>query len=98
VIAEWQKLARLQRARVHGVLGQLLAAARHDTADRLHRIRAKTLVVTGDADRMIPPENSGGIAGRIPGARLRILPGAAHDFPTERASETAELLRKFLLS
>jgi pimeloyl-ACP methyl ester carboxylesterase len=55
-------------------------------------------VVTGDADRMIPPENSGGIAGRIPGARLRILPGAAHDFPTERASETAELLRKFLLS
>lgn len=97
VIAEWQKLARLQRARVHGVLGQLLAAARHDAADRLHRIRAKTLVVTGDADRMIPPENSRGIAGRIPGARLHILPGAAHDFPTERADETAELLREFLL-
>ncbi len=97
VLAGWRQLARLQRARVHGVVGQLLAASRHDTTDRLQRIRAKTLVVTGDADRMIPPENSKGIADRIPGARLHILPGAPHDFPTERADETAELLRDFLL-
>ena len=71
--------------------------ARHDAADRLDRIRARTLVVTGDADRMIPPENSERIAERIPDARLHVLSGAAHDFPTERASETAELLRQFLL-
>jgi len=55
-------------------------------------------VVTGDADRLIDPENSRRLAATIPSAELRVLSGAGHDFPTERPAETAGLLREFLLS
>jgi 3-oxoadipate enol-lactonase len=54
-------------------------------------------VITGDADRLIPARSSYALAARIPGAKLVVLPGAGHDFPTERPSETAQHLRSFLL-
>ncbi|MBP2683162.1 MAG: alpha/beta fold hydrolase, partial [Deltaproteobacteria bacterium] len=68
-----------------GYTGQMAAAVTHDAADRLDRIRAGTLVITGDADRLVPPENSARIAGRIPGARLVLLPGAPHRLFAENA-------------
>jgi len=51
-----------------------------------------TLVLSGDADRVIPVENSYRLAGLIPGARLHLLPGVGHAFPLEREEETAGLL------
>ncbi len=64
---------------------QLSAAMTHNAADRLHRIEAGTLVITGDADRLVPPENSSRLAERIPGARLVVLPGAPHRLFAENA-------------
>ena len=55
-----------------------------------------TLVLTGDADRLIPPENSERLAARIPDATLRMVRGAGHDVPTERPAEVAELVLDFL--
>jgi 3-oxoadipate enol-lactonase len=97
VIAEWQALARAEPPRLAGLIGQLTAAARHEATRRLPRIACPTLVVTGDVDRMIPPGNSEIIARAIPGARLRVLSGAPHDFVTVRPRETSELLAEFLL-
>lgn len=97
VIAEWQALARFEPTRFAGLVGQLTAVALHDATRRLPRIACPTLVVTGDLDRTIPPENSELIAQAIPGARLRVLAGAPHDFPTTRPRETVELLVEFLL-
>jgi len=45
---------------------------------RLSDIRAKTLVCCGDADAVVPCENSRILAGRIPAAELAVFPGAGH--------------------
>ena len=62
---------------------QLLAASLHNCHGRLDRIRAPTLVVHGERDRMIPVANARTTADRLPGARLAILPDAGHLYPTE---------------
>ncbi len=40
-------------------------------------------MVHGSADRVIPVENARLMAERIPGAKLRILRGCGHLYPTE---------------
>ncbi len=96
IVETWVQIAASEPRSRRGVAGQLLAAARHATYDLLPHLRAPTLVVSGDADRLIPPENSPRLAARIPGARLAWLRGAPHDFPTERPEETARTLLAFL--
>jgi pimeloyl-ACP methyl ester carboxylesterase len=61
-----------------GYLGQLTAAMSHDTWDGLPSIAVPTLVVHGDADLLVPTANGPLLAGRIPGARLVMVPGAGH--------------------
>ena len=65
---------------LHGLNGQLQAVAGGDTYDRLPQIKAPTLVIVGDSDRLIPPENSRIIASRISGAELVIIKNAGHAF------------------
>lgn len=79
-------------------LRQLLAASLHSTGRRLGQIRCPTLVVTGDGDRLIPPENSRIISRLIPGARLEVVPGAGHAFPLERREYLPPLLTQFFES
>ena len=62
---------------------QMWAGATHDTHRQLARSTAPTLIVHGDEDRMIPIENGRALARRIPGARLRELPGTGHLYATE---------------
>ncbi len=77
-----------------GYLAQLSAAVTHDASSRLEGIRARTLVITGDADRLVNWENSLRIAGRIPGAKLVVLPGAPHRLFAETADAfNVEVLR-----
>jgi 3-oxoadipate enol-lactonase len=97
VVAEWQRIAREQPTRRRGYLGQIGAALRHDASRELGRLRVPTLVVSGDADRLIDVENSQELARLIPGARLEILKGAGHDLPVERPKELAALLTEFCL-
>ena len=68
-----------------GYLAQLSAAVTHDASSRLENVRARTLVITGDADRLVNWENSLRLAGRIPGAKLVVLPGAPHRLFAETA-------------
>jgi len=77
---------------------QLSAAMTHDAADRLHRIEAGTLVITGDADRLVPPENSARLAARIPRAKLVVLPGAPHRLFAENAEVFNQEVLEFLKS
>lgn len=95
LLAEWQALARDQPTRRRSLIAQLAAILRHDTRARLPTITAPTLVLSGDADRLIDVSCSHLLARRIPGARLEILPGAGHDLPAERPAELAALLRDF---
>ncbi|MCJ7515870.1 MAG: alpha/beta hydrolase [Dehalococcoidia bacterium] len=63
-----------------GYAGDGQAIAGHDTYDRLPQIKAPTLVIAGDADRIIPPGNSKILASRIPGAELVMVKNAGHGF------------------
>ncbi len=76
---------------------QLWAAIGHNAYERVQGIRAPTLVLTGDADVLVPPENSETLQARIPGSRLVRLPGAGHVFFIEDPKGTAEILKAFLL-
>jgi 3-oxoadipate enol-lactonase len=75
---------------------QMLAVMRHAAENRLRELRVPTLVITGDADRLVPAENSRVLAKLIPGAKLVLLRDAGHCFRLERERETAEALAAFM--
>lgn len=76
---------------------QFWAAVGHDCHDRIQEIRRPTLILTGDADALVPPENSETLRARIPGSRLVRLEGAGHVFFLENPKGTAEILKEHLL-
>jgi pimeloyl-ACP methyl ester carboxylesterase len=79
-----------------GYLSQLSAAVTHDASSRLEKIRARALVITGDADRLVNWENSLRLAGRIPGATMVVLPGAPHRVFAETADAFNREVLRFL--
>lgn len=54
------------------------ACLNHDAYDRLHLIQAPTLVIGGKKDNALGGDASGEIAGRIPGAQLRMYDEWGH--------------------
>jgi pimeloyl-ACP methyl ester carboxylesterase len=74
----------------------LVASNRHDAWDVLPGITAPTLVLHGDDDRFNPTANAALIAGRIPGARLRLIPGARHAYFEEFRALAGPLVLDFL--
>ena len=66
-----------------GLSDQLRAIAGHNTVDRLHLIKAQTLVITGAEDRIISPVSSEVLAGKIPNAKLVMVKGGSHGFNVE---------------
>jgi len=71
---------------------QLLASARFSSLSRLGRLRAPTLVMHGERDRLVPPAASKLLASRIPDAELAVVPGAGHAYALEAPRESLELL------
>lgn len=89
-------MGRFLETPAEGYLGCCDAIANLDYADDLIRVKAKTLVIAGEADSGTPPAMSQDIAARIPGARLVMMPGAAHLSATEKPREFARLVEDFL--
>jgi pimeloyl-ACP methyl ester carboxylesterase len=75
---------------------QLEATYTLKTWDRLPQITAPTLVITGARDVLIPAKNSELLAARIPGARLHVIPNAAHAFMNEAPDEFLRVFVPFL--
>jgi pimeloyl-ACP methyl ester carboxylesterase len=61
-----------------GYLEQMAAVTSYTTLDRLHLIKAPTLVITGTGDRLVSPSMSDLLASRIPNARLVKVKGGSH--------------------
>ena len=76
---------------------QFEAAVNFNAESRVEGIRAPTLVVSGDADAIVPVQNSRNLAAKIPGATLLIIEGGSHTFFIERADEFNQLVTDFLL-
>ena len=62
---------------------------------RLGEIRCPVLVMTGDEDQMMPPENARLLAEGISGAELYIVKGAGHSFFLESSGEVSRVLIDF---
>ncbi len=60
-------------------LGAILASG--DRTAQLRGIRAPTLVIHGDGDRLVRPSGGKATAAAIPGARLMMVKGMGHDLP-----------------
>lgn len=63
---------------------------------RLPSIRVPTLVVHGDSDRLVPPENGKVVAARIPGAQFRLIEDAGHILTTDQPEACKRLMVDFL--
>jgi len=68
----------------------------HDTYDRLPLIKAPTLIVHGDEDRMIPVANGYILHERIPDSVLVTLPETGHMF-AEAGTDLITTLMEFLM-
>jgi pimeloyl-ACP methyl ester carboxylesterase len=65
--------------------------------DGASAIQAPTLVVHGEEDVLVRPENGRLLAELIPGATLCMWPDAAHIYPTDEPAADREVL-EFLTS
>jgi pimeloyl-ACP methyl ester carboxylesterase len=77
-------------------LKQIAAMLGFDTYDRLPRLQAPTLVMTGTRDFMAVPRNADILARRIPGARLVKLEDCGHAFIAEAEDQTVRHISSFL--
>ena len=79
-----------------GNLYGLLAAATHSSWSRLHRLRMPVQIQHGTADRLISVRAAQALESHIPGAELRLLPGAGHALILECPDATMDLGLSFL--
>ncbi|HEX6468541.1 MAG TPA: 3-oxoadipate enol-lactonase [Streptosporangiaceae bacterium] len=88
--------AMLTGTPAEGYLGCCAAIRDMDQRGDLAKISAPTLVMAGTDDAATPPEQARDLAGRIAGARLELVPGAAHLLNVERPDAvTHHLLHHF---
>jgi 3-oxoadipate enol-lactonase len=79
-----------------GFLNQFAGILMWSAYRRLPRINAPTLVVHGDQDRLVPPENGRIIASRIPAARFQLIRDAGHILITDQPEACVEAICGFL--
>jgi pimeloyl-ACP methyl ester carboxylesterase len=80
------------RSSVAAIGAQTFASATFSAVSRLGRLRAPTLVMHGECDRLVPLAASKLLAARIPGAELAVVPGAGHAYALEAPQESLDLL------
>jgi 3-oxoadipate enol-lactonase len=83
---------------LHAADLQYQAFAEFDCSKTLPNIQIPTLVLTGDLDQLVSPQNSRFIASLIPGARLIVIPGCGHRMMWEATEECVGLVTEFLVS
>jgi poly(3-hydroxyalkanoate) depolymerase len=88
-------VSRLKAPSRRGYAYQLAAMAGWTSAVFLPFIRASTLVIMGEDDRIVPMINGRILAGLIPNARLEVVSGG-HLFLVSHAGESAPLIETFL--
>ncbi len=92
-----QVRARIEQTRVSGIAGaQMAMAERPDSVPLLAKIACPTLVITGELDGPTPPADGKLMAGKIPSARLEIIPQAGHLSNLEQPDAFNRVLIEFL--
>lgn len=85
---EWLKGFLVQNARQMGMAGKILfPIPDRGLSERLYRIKAKTLLVWGASDKLIPPVYGEAFKKSIKNAELTIIPKAGHLITLEQPDE-----------
>lgn len=79
-----------------GYMSQLQGIIAWEAYSRIAQITAPTLVIHGETDRLVPAANSRLIAGRLPHAKLVLLPHASHIFETDQPGAAHQAIVEFL--
>lgn len=79
-----------------GYLGQVQAIMAWTSLDRLAKIKAPTLIVHGETDELVPPENARILEQNISGSRLLMIPHASHIFTTDQPEAAHRAIVDFL--
>ena len=82
--AQFQRLPPERLWQMHDQGALLLSATDLGTFVDLRQITAETLIVNGASDAIVDASDLEGTVGRIPGAELRVVPGAGHFLHFER--------------
>jgi 3-oxoadipate enol-lactonase len=84
--------------RPEAYINQLMGIIAWEAYSRLDQIKAPTLVIHGETDRLVPPGNGELIAARIPNAKLVKIPHAGHIYPTDQPEAAHRPVVEFLSS
>ena len=85
----------VQNARQLGMAGRLLfPIPDRGLVQRLYRIKAKTILVWGDSDKLIPPVYAQAFKAKIAGAQLVSIPEAGHMVAAEKTKETVAAIQR----
>ncbi len=76
--------------------GDFRACDAYDLSEQLYRVKAPTLILVGEEDKMTPMRFAEGLREGIRDAELQVIPGAGHMAPLEQPNKTADLIREFL--
>jgi 3-oxoadipate enol-lactonase len=94
---EVQKVAaQILKTPVAGYVGCCHAIPKINLTDRLKEIRVRALVICGDQDPGTPPAMAREIAQNLPGAKLVLVPQAAHLANIEQPEAFNRALAEFL--
>jgi 3-oxoadipate enol-lactonase len=79
-----------------GYFAQVQGIFAWESRSRLSQLRVPTMVIHGESDRLIPPENGRRLARLIDGAKLVMIPSASHIFPTDQPDAAHQAIVDFL--
>jgi len=80
-----------------GYFFQLMAMAGYSTLPFVRGIKAKSLVIMGENDHIVPVVNGKILNKLLPRSKLRIIKGAGHLFILTRRDESVKIIRNFFL-
>lgn len=80
----------------YAYLRQFMAPINFNSEPLLHKLTMPVLVMAGEADIVVPVENSRILAKKLPNAQLVTFPNAGHLFVVERADEVNKIIIDFL--
>ncbi|HTW34417.1 MAG TPA: alpha/beta hydrolase [Rhizomicrobium sp.] len=90
---EWLKGFLVANARQLGMAGRILfPIPERGLSTRLYRIKAKTLLVWGDSDKVVAPAYAHAFKKAIAGSELVVIPEAGHLLNLEKPDQTAAAL------
>ncbi len=79
-----------------GYMAQVQAINAWSSAERLEALDIPTLIIHGESDQLIPPENAGLLWQKIRGSEVVMLPKASHIFTTDQPEKAHEAILQFL--